>query len=89
MEESIRNNLLKKGKLFRRRIRVIYGIFEEICQLIVDEGFYVMGKCANVWPKVGLELLVLASLRLLGSGCTFDLVEEFTNVYVCTIRDFF
>ena len=39
--------------------------------------------------KVCFELLVLASLRLLGSGCTFDLVEEFTNVNAMTIRDFF
>ena len=56
---------------------------------MVEEGFYVLGRCANGWPKVGLELLVLASLRLLGSGCIFDLVEDFMNVSVCTIRDFF
>ena len=47
------------------------------------------GKCKNGWPKVMLELLVLASLRLLASGCTIDFVEVCTNVSVCTIRDFF
>ena len=43
----------------------------------------------TVLVVVCLELLVLASLRLLGSGCTFDLAEELTNVNSNTIRDFF
>ena len=56
---------------------------------MVEEGYYAVGTCANNWPKMSLELLISASLRLLGSGCTFDLVMEFTNFSVCPIHDFF
>ena len=89
VEESIRNEYSKKGRRFRRRFRVPYCIFEEICASLVDEGYYKGGRCANGWLKVELELLVLASLRLLGSGSTFDLAEEFTNVSAGAIRSFF
>ena len=86
---SIHNPYSKKGKRFRRRFRVPYSIFQEICTLMQEEGYYKGGKCRNGWPKVEVELLVLASLRLLGSGCTYDLVEECTNVAQGTIRLFF
>ena len=56
---------------------------------MVEEGYFLEGRCRNGWPKVMLELLVLASLQILGSGCTFDLAEEFTNVSSITIREFF
>ena len=54
-----------------------------------EEGYYRGGKRRNGWPKVEVELLVLASLRLLGSGCTYDLAEEFTSVGQETLRCFF
>ena len=85
MEVSIRNEYSKKGKRFRRRFRVPYCIFEEICSSMQEEGYYRGGKCRNGWPKVEVELLVLASLQLLGSGCTYDLAEECTNVAQGTI----
>ena len=89
MENSIRNEYSKMGKRFRQRFRVPYSIFEEICSSLIEEGYYQAGRCANGWPKVEIELLVLASLRLLGSGCSFDLVEECTNVHAHTICKFF
>ena len=36
-----------------------------------------------------IELLVLGSLRIVGSGCTFDAIEELTNVSEETHRVFF
>ena len=89
IELSIRNEYSKKGKRFRRRFRVPYGIFEEICRSLMEEGYFAPGTCRNGWPKVMVELLVLASLRLLGSGCSFNLAEEFTNVSAITIQEFF
>ena len=82
---SIHNEFSKKGKRFRRRLHVPYCIFEEICTSLREEGYYKDGKCWNGWTKVEVELLVLVSLCLLGSGCTFDLVEECTNVAQGTI----
>ena len=85
VEVSIRNPSSKLGKRFRKRFRVPYGMFEEICRSLVEEGFFMAGCCITGWPKVMLELLVLAGLRVLGSGCTYDLAEELTNVSHVTI----
>ena len=38
---------------------------------------------------MSIELLVLGSLRLVGSGCTFDAIEELTNVDEETHQVFF
>ena len=89
LEISICNEYSKKGKRFWRRFRVPCCIFEEICTSLRDEGYYLDGKCQSGLPKVEVELLVLDSLRLLGSGCTYDLAEECTNVAQGTIRLFF
>ena len=54
-----------------------------------DEGYYVRGKSCSGWPKVDIELLVLGALRVIGSGCSFDAIEELTNVSECTHHKFF
>lgn len=61
----------------------------EICRDIER----VLGERASV-DRAGEEtipigLLVLAALRVLGSGCTFEAVEELTAVSECTHRKFF
>jgi len=38
--------------------------------------------------KVDIELLVLGALRVLGSGCSFDIIEELSNVDEVTHRNF-
>ena len=65
-----------------------FAFFEEICSSMEQEGYYVGGRCQNGWPRVPLELLVLGSLRVLGAGCSFDIVEEATNVSYVTHRYF-
>jgi len=76
-------------KKFRRRFRVPYSVFREIC-LDID---LVLGERA-MHDRAGHEtvpfsLLVLGSLRVLGSGCAFDAIEELTNVAEETHRIFF
>ena len=88
-DRSIRNEFSKPEKKFRRRFRVPFAVFEEICQSMEEEGFYSQGRCRNGWPRVPLELLVLGSLRVLAAGCSFDMVEEWTNVSFVTHRNFF
>ena len=82
----IRNDFIKRHM---RKFRVPYCMFEETRASLRDEGHHKDRKCWNGWPKVVLESLVLASLRLLGSGCTFDLAEEFARVSANTIHAFF
>ena len=52
----------------------------EMCRSMEDEGYYTSGKALNGWPKVAIELLVLGGMRILGSGCSFDVIEDLTNV---------
>ena len=89
LEHSVRNEFSKAGKKFRKRFRVPFVFFEEICSSMEQEGYYEGGRCQNGWPRVPLELLVLGSLRVLGAGCSFDIVEEATNVSYVTHRNFF
>ena len=85
----LRDERSKIGKKFRRRFRIPYEMFESICEDIREAGEYKDGTDAAGKPKVPMELLVLASLRYLGSRCPFDLLEELTCVDEETIRVFF
>ncbi len=40
-------------------------------------------------PSIGIPILVLGSLRVLASGCTFDAIEELTNISQESHRVFF
>ena len=81
VENGIKDEGSFLGKKFRRRFRVPYCLFEDICRDIMMEGFYRHGKSdASGSEAVQIELLVLGSLRIMGSGCTFDAIEELTNV---------
>ena len=93
-EQAVENGIKDEGsflgKKFRRRFRVPYCLFEDICRDIMMEGFYRHGKSdASGSEAVQIELLVLGSLRIMGSGCTFDAIEELTNVSEETHRVFF
>ena len=37
---------------------------------------------------IELDILILGGLRYIGSGCSFDLIEEATNVSAATHRKF-
>lgn len=77
------------AKKFRRRFRVPYSIFQSICADMRSLGLYVDGVDAKGTPKIQLELLVLASLRYIASGCAFDSLEELTCIDENTLRQFF
>ena len=89
LDNGIRDDDSRLGKKFRRRFRVPFQVFVEICQDVE----HLNGERAKVdnagRETVPLELLVLACLRVLGSGCTFDAVEELTAVSEVTLRKFF
>lgn len=77
-------------KKFRKRFRVPYELFQEIVtdirrvNDIKDERHDATGQ-----ESVDLSLMVLGSIRVLASGCTFDAIEELTNVSQETHRVFF
>ena len=73
-----------------RRFRVPFSVFKEICSGI--RGYHSIpehGYDAKGAETVKLPLLVLGALRILGSCCTFDALEELTAVGQDTHRKFF
>ena len=80
----------RAGKLFRRRFRVPLPLFVEIVAICKASDKFSKKErdcCGN--ETVPIELMVLAALRLLGRGITFDGVAEVTNVSEETCRLFF
>jgi hypothetical protein len=89
LELGIENQDSRRGKKFRRRFRVPYCIFIEICKDI-ERINGVRRETDRAGDKtIPIGLLVLAALRILGSGCTFEAVEELTAVSEETHRKFF
>jgi hypothetical protein len=89
-DSTIRDLADRVGAKFRRRFRVPYTVFEEICEDIqrvhnLSEHRY----DAKGEESVKIALLVLGSLRCIASGCTFDAIEELTCVSQDTHRIFF
>ena len=79
-----------EGVIFRRRFRVPYTVFDFLVEDIkrVHE-LPTVKLTASRTPGVDIRLLVLGSLRILASGCAFDLIEELTAVAEETLRRFF
>ena len=79
------------GKKFWHHCRVPYVVFVEICQQDIER---ILGEQAGV-DSAGdetipiLGLLVLASLWVLSSGCTFEAEEELTALSECAHLKFF
>ena len=76
------------GKKFRQKFRVPYSTFLQICIDIRSAG-YVEKRQVTGEPAVPLKLLILACLRIIASGCPFDIAEDLSHVGQETIRNFF
>lgn len=87
----------KDGKLFRQRFRVPFNIFEYILKKLReaknDENvlpLFPEGRTDAIGnPQAPIELLVLATLRVLGRGISFDDAEELSGISHEVIRVFF
>jgi hypothetical protein len=78
-----------EGKLFRRRFRVPFPIFERLTQIAVELGFPLRPRGANGRRGVPLELKVLGVLRVLGRGTCFDGIQELSKASAEVMRTFF
>ena len=78
---------------FRRRFRLPYTSFVELVELVNSSDFFKRwsqtGHDAIGKKPVPIELLILASLRYLGRGWTFDDLSESTAISEEVIRCFF
>ena len=68
------------GKIFRRRFRVPFVIFEYLVKLTRDYNLfdYKMHHKTLI-PK---ELSILCILRIMGRGECFDTIEELSGIYI-------
>ena len=80
----------KDGKLFRRRFRVPYPVFQDICRTLSEHAEFRDGTQGDSKvPSAPLALKVLAALRVLGRGECFDTCYELSNIHCETLRRFF
>ncbi len=71
----------RDGKLFRRRFRVPYPVFEEVLGLCNEHQLFgVSSQDHRGIASVPSELKLLGVLRVLGKGCDFDDVAMSTNM---------
>lgn len=84
---------------FRNRFRMPYRQYKELLQLCRDHSSQEKGGYFRRWkpgsvggngdPAAPLDLLLLAALRYIGRGWTFDDLEEATAISREVIRSFF
>ena len=79
----------REGKLFRRRFRVPYPLFEKIVAELEELPDFRDRTDALDRASAPLTLKVLASLRVLGRGECFDTCSELTQISDTTLRTFF
>ena len=82
----------RKAKNFRRRFRLPYDKYLELLQKVKANTIFEshMGTSGKNQTKAKpIELLVLGSLRYLGRGWTFDVLEENTGIGEEMFRQFF
>ena len=86
-EESYKDPDTPQGKNFRRRFRMPWRVWEEACAEVKAKGWWAAGsKDATGRASAPVELLVLGVFRMLGRACTFDDLEELTDVSAETHR---
>jgi hypothetical protein len=78
-------------KAFRRRFRLPYTQYQELCDLVTSNDLFDRwcGHRKNNKKVSPMDLLVLGSLRYLGRGWTFDDCEELTAIDKDVHRCFF
>ena len=84
---DVSNPSKRTGKLFRRRFRVPYQVFEKLLELAVSRNLFGHGKAdCSGRVSIPIELKLLGVLRILGRGCCFDDVAEALNISEDTAR---
>ena len=86
---EIRNPASNSGKLFRRRFRVPFPLYERLYQMCIEMGFEENVVDAFGRAGVPLQLKLLGVLRILGRATCVDGISELTLASEETHRVFF
>lgn len=79
----------KGGKLFRKRFRVPFPLFERLVEMTRMNNWFKEGKDCCGQTAAPLELKMLGVLRVLGRGYCFDGIEELNFISAESNRVFF
>jgi hypothetical protein len=77
--DSIWNENTWEGKQFRRRFRLPFAMFDELCNEYEDVDPRNSSDAFRN-PKSNIRLLILGTLRVLGQALPFDSVEELNDI---------
>ena len=79
----------KGGRLFRKRFRVPFPMFEKILNIVREKAWFSERPDASGRIGAPLELKILGVLRVLGRGYCFDGIEELCFISAEVNRKFF
>jgi hypothetical protein len=84
---AIQDPTSRAGKLFRRRFRIPFPIFQKLLDIAREKRLFGHAdeNCTGQ-PAFSIELKLLGVLRILGRGWCFDDVAEGTNMSEETVR---
>jgi hypothetical protein len=87
-DESINDSSSRNGKLFRRRFRIPYPLFNEILVPLCKEKniFEIKQECR---VRIPLEFKILLCLRILGRGNCCDDIAEMGNMFESSVLKIF
>jgi hypothetical protein len=86
--DSIWNENSREGKQFRRRFRLPFAMFDELCNEYEDVDPRNSSDAFRN-PKSNIRLLILGTLRVLGQALPFDSVEELNDISTDKNNKFF
>lgn len=83
---------LKENKIFRKRFRLSYSVFNVILEKCINSDYFDRWKYNKNALRIAaspMEFLLLGTLQYLGKGWTFDDIEESTGILAETHHVFF
>ncbi len=87
--EGVSDPTHKNGKLFRRRFRLPYPVYQEILARLSEHPNFRDSQDATGRASAPLYLKLLSAMRVMGRGECFDTCYELTNINPETLRTFF
>ena len=90
LDPRIKDPSSREGKLFRRRFRLPFPIYDFLLEICKDYGWFMQAEvdcCGQQTSR--LDLKTLGYLRVVGRGYCFDGIEELTNISEEVHRVFF
>jgi len=74
-----------EDRLFRKRFRLPYALFDDFVKEVKDLNIFEEVRCG----KIGVEFKIMTGLRILGRDSCADDISEFLNIGESTVYPIF